>query len=38
VLVLTDTGSREAVLARAPQGWRVLSLAVENHGARVTLG
>ena len=38
VLVLTDTGSREAVLARAPQGWRVLSLAVENHGAQVTLG
>jgi homoserine kinase len=38
VLVLTDTGSREAVLARAPEGWQVLSLAVENHGARVTLG
>lgn len=38
VLVLTDTGSRDAVLARVPDGWRVLSLAVENRGAQVTLG
>ena len=38
VLVLTDTASRDAVLARVPDGWRVLALAVENHGAVVSLG
>lgn len=37
VLVLTDATSREAVLGRVPQGWRVLALAVENHGARVSI-
>jgi homoserine kinase len=37
VLVLTDAGSRDAVLARVPAGWRVLALAVENRGAQVTL-
>jgi homoserine kinase len=38
VLVLTDTGSRDAVLARVPDAWRVLALAVENRGAVVSLG
>jgi homoserine kinase len=38
VLVLTDSGSRDAVLARVPEGWRVLALAVENRGALVGLG
>jgi homoserine kinase len=38
VLVLTDAASRDAVLDRAPQGWQVLALAVENDGARVSLG
>lgn len=37
VLVLTDATSRDAVLGRVPQGWRVLALAVENHGARVSI-
>ncbi len=38
VLVLTDAASRDAVLARVPEGWRVLALAVENRGAVVSLG
>lgn len=38
VLVLTDTGSRDAVLSRVPDGWRVLALAVENRGAQVSHG
>lgn len=38
VLVLTDSGSRDAVTARVPDGWRVLALAVENRGALVSLG
>lgn len=38
VLVLTDTASRASVSRRVPDGWRVLSLAVENHGALVSLG
>jgi homoserine kinase len=38
VLVLTDRASRDAVLARVPDGWRVLGLAVENRGAVVSLG
>ena len=38
VLVLTDAASRDAVLRRVPDGWRVLPLAVENRGAVVTDG
>ncbi len=35
VLVLVDNGSRDRVLARAPQGWRALSLDLESDGVRV---
>lgn len=37
VLVLTDLRQAEAVVARAPQGWQALSLAVDRAGARVEL-
>jgi homoserine kinase len=35
VLALTTTATRAAVVARAPEGWRVLPLDVEPVGARV---
>lgn len=37
VLVLTDAASRDSVLERVPDGWRVMALAVENRGAQVKL-
>ncbi len=32
---LTTTATRDAVVARAPEGWRVLPLDVEPAGAQV---
>ena len=37
VLVFTDARDQDAVAARAPEGWRALSLAVDRDGARVAL-
>lgn len=37
VLAFTDTADRDAVESRAPDGWDVLSVPIDRHGARVEL-
>jgi homoserine kinase len=37
VLVLTDRSSTDALRGERPDGWQVLELAIDQHGARVVL-
>ena len=37
VLAFSDSADREALLSRAPDGWDVLNVPIDRHGARVEL-
>jgi homoserine kinase len=37
VLAFADTADRDALLSRAPDGWDVLNVLIDRHGARVEL-